>query len=558
MIVPLAYGRSGLDLTVPDVLADRVTVVEPRYVPGVPDEAAALRAALREPVGTPPLRDLLSPTDTVAVVFCDITRPMPSDRVLPVLLEEVETVVGHDRIVLINGTGTHRANTPDELREMLGPELVAQYRIVQHDARNEDELTRVGTTPRGTPVWINKHFLNASVRLLTGFIEPHLFAGFSGGPKMVVPAVAGLATVMANHGARFIAEPQAIWGIREGNPLWEDLRAAASMGQPTFSLNVALNKEREITAVFAGDTLASHRVGCEWVGEHAMQPVPEPFDVVVTTNSGYPLDLNVYQAIKGVSAANRVVREGGAIILAAECWDGIPSHGQYGELLESTASLDELLQKICAPGFAVPDQWQAQIQAQIQLRAAVYLYSSLDDDTVRRTHLEPCGPLSEAICRADASGGAGCHRLYLAARAADGSLPRARRRPRRVGTAVSHRWDEPDPHHPSHHPCGAGAAEKGGLTGGKYHAATRGHDQVCGRVREDARGRGTGRAGPPAADGRGATRHEHRRPRSDRRDHDPRGRRHAVVQGVSRLSGMHLRQHQRRDRPWVFPAGGAC
>ena len=139
MIVPLAYGRSGLDLAVPDDLADRVTVVEPRYVPGVPDEAAALRAALREPVGTPPLRDLLSPTDTVAVVFCDITRPMPSDRVLPVLLEEVETVVGRDRIVLINGTGTHRANTPDELREMLGPELVAQYRIVQHDARNEDE-----------------------------------------------------------------------------------------------------------------------------------------------------------------------------------------------------------------------------------------------------------------------------------------------------------------------------------------------------------------------------------------------------------------------------------
>ena len=208
------------------------------------------------------------------------------------------------------------------------------------------------------------------------------------------------------------------------------------MGQPTFSLNVALNKEREITAVFAGDTLASHRLGCEWVGEHAMQPVPEPFDVVVTTNSGYPLDLNVYQAIKGVSAANRVVREGGAIILAAECWDGIPSHGQYGELLESTASLDELLQKICAPGFAVPDQWQAQIQAQIQLRAAVYLYS-----VARRRHgtPHPFGAVRaalRAVCRAAAGRRAGCHRLYPAARAANRSLPRAQRRPRRVGTAV--------------------------------------------------------------------------------------------------------------------------
>ena len=411
MIVPLAYGRDGLDLAIPDDLADRVTVVEPRYMPGLPDEPAALRTALREPVGTQPLRDLLSPADTVAVVFCDITRPMPSDRVLPVLLEEVETVVDRDHIVLINGTGTHRANTPEELREMLGPGLVDVYRVLQHDARNPDELIHLGATPRGTPVWINKHFMSASVRLLTGFIEPHLFAGFSGGPKMVVPAVAGLDTVMANHGAHLIAEPQAIWGIRDGNPLWEDLRDAAMMGRATFSLNVALNKEREITAVFAGDALASHRVGCEWVGEHAMQPVREPFDVVVTTNSGYPLDLNVYQAIKGVSAANRIVREDGAIILAAECWDGVPSHGQYGELLESTKSLDELLRMISAPGFAVPDQWQAQIQAQIQLRAAVYLCSSLDDDTVRSTHLEPCGPLSErfaSLMRAAGPGATAC------------------------------------------------------------------------------------------------------------------------------------------------------
>ena len=440
MIVPLAYGRAGLDLAVPDDLADRVTVVEPRYVPGLPDEAAALRAALREPVGTPPLRDLLSPTDTVAVVFCDITRPMPSDRVLPVLLEEVETVVGRDRIVLINGTGTHRANTPDELREMLGPELVAQYRIVQHDARNEGDLVHVGTTPRGTPVWINKHFLNASVRLLTGFIEPHLFAGFSGGPKMVVPAVAGLATVMSNHGARFIAEPQAIWGIREGNPLWEDLRAAAMMGQPTFSLNVALNKEREITAVFAGDTLASHRVGCEWVGEHAMQPVPEPFDVVVTTNSGYPLDLNVYQAIKGVSAANRVVREGGAIILAAECWDGIPSHGQYGELLgehreSRRAAAEDLCPRLCGTGSVAGTDSGPNTAARrgLPLLVARRRHGAPDALGAVRTALR-------AVCRAAAGGGTGRDRLHLAAGTADRSLPRARCRPRRVGAAVSHCW----------------------------------------------------------------------------------------------------------------------
>ena len=394
MIVPLAYGRDGLDLEIGDDLASRVTVVEPRYMPGLADEPAALTAALRSPVGTAPLRDLLSPADTVAIIFCDITRPMPSHRVLPVLLAEIETVVERDQIALINGTGTHRANTPEELRAILGPDLATRYQVITHDARQSDELVWLGTTPQGTPVWINKHYVNASVRVLTGFIEPHLFAGFSGGPKMVVPAVAGLETVMANHSARLIAEQTATWGITDGNPLWEDLRDAAMMARPTFSLNVALNKDNQITAVFAGDTLASHQVGCAWVREHAMQPVGEPFDVVVTTNSGYPLDLNVYQTIKGLSAAAPIVRPGGAIIAAAECWDGIPDHGSYGELLSESTSPDELLERICTPGFAIPDQWQAQVQAQVQQRATVYLHSALDDETVRRTHLLPCGPLA--------------------------------------------------------------------------------------------------------------------------------------------------------------------
>ena len=203
---------------------------------------------------------------------------------------------------------------------------------------------------------------------------------------------------MANHGARFIAEPQGDLGASAmGNPLWGRLTRGGHDGAADLQPSTwHLNKEREITAVFAGDTLALAPRRLR-VGRRATRCSRSRSRSTwwSHTNSGYPLDLNVYQAIKGVSAANRVVREGGAIILAAECWDGIPSHGQYGELLESTASLGELLQKICAPGFAVPDQWQAQIQAQIQLRASVYLYSSLDDDTVRRTHLEPCGPLAE-------------------------------------------------------------------------------------------------------------------------------------------------------------------
>ncbi|HEU5317477.1 MAG TPA: lactate racemase domain-containing protein, partial [Chloroflexota bacterium] len=193
MKVHLAYGKDGLTVELPD---RNVTVVEPQYVPGLPDEETALRDALRQPIGSPPLVDVLRPSETVAISFCDITRPMPNDRVLPVLLEEVERVVPRDHISLVNGTGTHRANTESELRRMLGDRIVDHYRIVTNDARDPSTLVSVGTTASGNEIWLNRAFVEADVRLLTGFIEPHFFAGFSGGPKMVMPAVAGVDTVL--------------------------------------------------------------------------------------------------------------------------------------------------------------------------------------------------------------------------------------------------------------------------------------------------------------------------------------------------------------------------
>ena len=394
MKVALAYGRDGLTVELPD---SNVTVVEPQYVPGLPDEAAALRNALHAPIESPPLGDLLVRDDSVAIVFCDITRPMPNDRVLPVLLEEIERVVPRDRITLINGTGTHRGNTKPELRRMLGDRIVDGYRIVTHDARDEGSLVRVGTSRFGSDVWLDCAYVDASARILTGFIEPHFFAGFSGGPKMVMPAVAGLQTVMRNHGARMIGDPNATWGVTEGNPIWEEIRQAALMAPPTFSLNVTINKQHEITGVFAGDLLASHRQGTAWVKQTAMRAVPAPFDVVLTTNSGYPLDLNVYQTIKGVSAAARVVKDGGAIVAAAECWDGIPDHGEYKAMLAAARSPEEILAQVNQPGFQRPDQWQAQTQALIQRRCRVYLHSSLPDEVVERTMLLPCGDIEARI-----------------------------------------------------------------------------------------------------------------------------------------------------------------
>lgn len=398
MKVHLAYGKEGLTVELPD---KNVTVVEPQYVPGLPDERSALVGSLRSPIGCPPLTELLTSGDTVAISFCDITRPMPNKRVLPVLLEEIERVVPRARITLVNGTGTHRANTGAELRHMLGDRVVDRYRVVTNDARDPAGLVSVGTTSSGNEVWLNRAFVDASAKILTGFIEPHFFAGFSGGPKMVMPAVAGIDTVMRNHGACNIGHPNATWGVMHGNPIWEEIREAALMvssrdGAP-FSLNVALNKVHEITGVFAGDMLASHELGCAWVKQTAMREVRQPFDVVLTTNSGYPLDLNVYQTIKGVSAAARVVKDGGAIVAVAECWDGIPDHGDYKDLLFSAHSPEALLARINAPGFRMPDQWQAQIQAMIQRRCRVYLHSSLPDEVVRRTNLLPCDDIEQAV-----------------------------------------------------------------------------------------------------------------------------------------------------------------
>jgi len=239
--------------------------------------------------------------------------------------------------------------------------------------------------------------VEADVRVITGFIEPHFFAGFSGGPKGIMPGVAGLATVMSNHGSRNLSDSNATFGITVGNPLWEELRDVALKAGPSFLLNVTLNDERRITGVFAGDLLAAHRAGCEFTRNSAMQKVDSPFDIVVTTNSGYPLDLNLYQGVKGMSAAARIVRPGGTILLACECCQGVPANTSFERILREAGSPEEVLARIATPGFSKPEQWQAQIQALIQRKARVMLYSSLPEEMVRAAHLIPCADISIAV-----------------------------------------------------------------------------------------------------------------------------------------------------------------
>lgn len=395
MQLKLAYGRTGLQIELPDSAA--VTVLAPTFVPGLPDEATALRQALRRPLDGPPLRELAAAGDRVAVVFSDLTRPMPNERVLPVLLEELAHVP-QEQIVLLNALGSHRPQTEEELKHMLGAEIVRTYRIVQHDAWDREVLVSVGQDGEGRDICLHRAYVEADVRIITGFIEPHLFAGFSGGPKAVLPGIAGIESIWASHAAAMITHPRATWGVTEGNPIYEHICRAASLAEPTFCLNVALNRDRSITDVFAGHWRRVHQAGCQTVAERAMVPVGKAFEIVITSNSGYPLDLNLYQAVKGMSAAARIVHPGGAIIQAAECWDGIPNHGEYKDLLWSHGSPAAFLAKLQQPGFFRHDQWEAQIQAQVLRQARVYLYSDhLDDEEIRRAWLQPCRDIAAAV-----------------------------------------------------------------------------------------------------------------------------------------------------------------
>jgi lactate racemase len=382
----LAYGKSGMTVDLP---TDRTTVVEPAWRAGAPDPVAAIRQAVAAPVAGPPLRELVRPGQTVAISVCDGTRPQPRQLMLPPILDAIDGIVDPSDVVVVVATGTHRANTPAELEAMFGADLLARVRVVNHDSRDQATLRWMGTFGDGVPLWLNREWADADVRITTGFVEPHFFAGFSGGPKMVAPGLAGLDTVLTLHDAKRIGDPRATWGIIEGNPVHDDVRAIAAAVGVTFACDVVLNRDQEVVVAFAGSLFPMHAAACAAAREVAMRAVPAAFDVVVTTNSGFPLDQNLYQAVKGMSAAAQIVKPGGVIVAAAECRDGFPDHGSFRSLLSSQPSMDALLRSIESAPTTVADQWQVQVQALIQSKARVVVCTEgLTAADLASAHLE--------------------------------------------------------------------------------------------------------------------------------------------------------------------------
>ena len=394
MNIELAYGKKGLAIQVPDHF--QTEVVEPRFIEGLSNPYQISTDTLNNPIQHPPLREVVQSHQKVAIIFNDITRSTPYHILVPALLDALKHLPDKN-ITFFCATGTHRPATHRELGIILGEEIVDRFRIIQNNAMQAEEFQYVGTTASGNRILFNKKLLEYDLRILTGFIEPHFFAGFSGGGKAMMPGMAYIDTIRYNHSIKNLEFPETRWGHTYGNPLWEDVMEAAEFAAPLFLLNVSMNRNKEITGVFAGDLRAAHKKGCAFVTETAMIGLDKPFDIVITSNSGYPLDLNLYQSVKGMSAAAQIVKKRGTIIIAAECWDGIPAGSDYETILNSVSSASDLMDFVRKHETSYRDTWQVFLQALILQHADVYLYSTLDDRKVERAFINSVDDIDKLL-----------------------------------------------------------------------------------------------------------------------------------------------------------------
>ncbi|MBR4221845.1 MAG: nickel-dependent lactate racemase [Victivallales bacterium] len=395
MRISVPYYRGTLEAEVEDSLLNGVYE---SHLPAPQDEAGCVAAAMDTPIGSLRLEELARGKRNVVVITSDHTRPVPSRIIMPQILKRLRAGQPDIDITILVATGFHRPTTHEELVRKLGEEIVANERIVLHDSSDEANLVEAGTLPSGGRLIINRLVMEAELVVAEGFIEPHFFAGFSGGRKSILPGVVSRETVFANHCAEFIASPYARTGILENNPIHRDMLFAAQTARLAFIVNVIIDSQKRIVHAVAGDFRKAHESGCEWLKGYCRITVPES-DIVITSNGGYPLDQNLYQAVKGMTVGEAACREGGCIILAASCCDGCGGDSFYKNLSEC-ASPAELTRRI----LAVPrnrteaDQWQFQILARIMEHHTVIVVTThFSHDMIRAMHLTPASTLDEAL-----------------------------------------------------------------------------------------------------------------------------------------------------------------
>jgi nickel-dependent lactate racemase len=396
MRITLDYGRTGLEVDLPE--EHLICPLAIRPVAPLADPANAIAEALRIPTGSKPLADLARGRRNACVLVCDITRPVPNRQILPPLLRTLEEQgIPRQEILLLIATGLHRPNEGAELVELLGPEIVANYRVENHHGKVREEHDYLGETPNGVPVYLDRRYVRADLKITTGLIEPHLMAGYSGGRKVICPGIAGLETVKVWHGPRFLEHPRADCGIVEGNPVHEENTRIALMAGCDFIVNVCLDGDRRTTWVGAGDMLEAWQEGVRFVESVVKVPVPQPVEVVVTSCAGYPLDTTWYQAIKGLTGALPIVKQGGTIVLAASLTEGLGSP-EFQRLLADNTDLGLFKQRILGKDYFVMDQWQLEEMAKVVARCKVKVVSQgLSPETLRRCHVTPAPSVEQAV-----------------------------------------------------------------------------------------------------------------------------------------------------------------
>ena len=404
--VAFPYGKEKLSYTFGGELC---AVLEPsinEYAPEA-DGAELVRRAMADPIGSQKLSELAKGKRKVVIIASDHTRPVPSKLIIPSMLAEIRAGSPDADITILIATGCHRGTTKDELAQKFGEEIVKNEKIHIHDCDDRDMLVNIGTLPSGGECEINRLAYEADLLVSEGFIEPHFFAGFSGGRKSVLPGVAGRRTVLANHCSEFIDHPRARTGILEGNPIHTDMLWAAKTAKLAYVVNVVLNSEKNVIYAVAGEPEAAHKKGTDFLFSLCGAKAVES-DIVITTNGGYPLDQNVYQAVKGMTAAEATVKKGGVIIMLARSGDGIGGDHFYHQLADEP-DINKTMSEFLSRGRneTVPDQWQTQILLRILGHASVVYVSEMPDDVVEKMHMIPAHSLAEAIEKAKGLAGEG-------------------------------------------------------------------------------------------------------------------------------------------------------
>lgn len=400
--ISFPFGREHLEYAFDEKELQAVlTSSIEEYVPELTGRAL-VKQAMENPVGSPTLSELAAGKKNVVIIASDHTRPVPSKVIMPEMLAQIRKTSPDAKITILIATGCHRGTTRQELVDKFGEEIVEKENIYVHDCLDEDMIVDIGVLPSGGRCRINKLAWEADLLVAEGFIEPHFFAGFSGGRKSVLPGIAARETVLANHCSEFIANEKARTGILEGNPIHADMVYAAQTAKLRYIVNVVLNSEKEPIYAVAGDLLQAHKKGTDFISSLCGVKT-QPADIVISTNGGYPLDQNVYQAVKGMTAAEAAVKEGGVIIMLAASDDGTGGEHFYHQLADEPdirkTMADFLSRK---RSETLPDQWQSQILLRILMKATVIYVSHMPDDMVEKMHMIPAHSLEEAMTRAKA------------------------------------------------------------------------------------------------------------------------------------------------------------